>query len=161
MKRRALPGSDRRVLIRDGTTMSLRVESDVASHTGSALPSWATVEWAGRIGHPSSYGLLGGAPARVPSVNVREGGGRFTDALAASVDDVRWGLPLEYEGPVLEVLVAQPRPVYITRAAHGLIGSSEMVFRALTRLLCQILTAGLPTEDVEVWKLRDRCWNDS
>lgn len=161
MKRRVIPGPDRRVLIRDGSTMSLRVESGVGVRTGSALPSWVTVEWSGRIGHPSSYGLLGGAPSRVPSVNVMEAGGRFADALAASVDDVRWGLPLEYEGPVLEVLVAQPRPVNISRAAHGLIGSSEMVFRALTHLLCHILTAGLPTDDLEVWKLRDRCWNDT
>jgi hypothetical protein len=161
MKRRVVPGPDRRVLIRDGSTMSLRVESGVTSRTGSALPSWATVEWSGRIGHPSSYGLLGGTPSRVPSVNVGEAGGRFADSLAASADDVRWGLPPEYEGPVLEVLVAQPRPVHINRAAHGLVGSSEVVFRAVTRLLCQILTAGLPADDLEVWKLRDACWNDS
>jgi hypothetical protein len=161
MKRRVHPGPDRRVLIRDGSTMSLRVESGVGFRNGSALPSWAIVEWSGRIGHPSSYGLLGGAPSRVPSVNVSEAGGRFADSLAGSVDEVRWGLPLEYERPVLEELVALPRPVDVTHAAHGLAGSSEMVFRALTRLLCQILTAGLPTDDLEVWKLRDRCWNDS
>ena len=97
----------------------------------------------------------------MPSVDVSNAGGRFADALAGSVDKVRWGLPLEYEGAVLEELVAQPRPVDVTRAAHGLVGSSEMVFRALTRLLCQILTAGLPTDDLEAWKLCDRCWNDS
>jgi hypothetical protein len=59
------------------------------------------------------------------------------------------------------VLVAQPRPVRVSRAAHGLVGSSLMVFRGLTLLLCQILTAGLPMEDIDVWKLRDRCWKES
>jgi hypothetical protein len=92
MRRPPAPSPSRRLLVRDGGSMSMRVEWGMGFRSGSSLPSWATVEWAGRIGHPSSYGLLGGAPLRAPGIGVIDEGGRFAEALATSGDDVSLGV---------------------------------------------------------------------
>jgi hypothetical protein len=138
--------------------MTLRVEMS-ALGSGSKLPEFATVEWAGRIGHPSSYALLGGRRSDMPGVRVYSSGGSFRQALAARADDVRWGLPVEYEEAILKLLADTAQPVSVSRAAHGEVGSSQRTFRAVALLLSRILASGLPGDEDEVWKLHDHCWN--
>jgi len=113
----------------------------------------------GRGGHPSSYGLLTGARADVSQITIMDTGARHRDALVSRVDHVVWGLPEEYETAVLAVLGHEPQQLLISHAAHGEIGSSELVFAALTRLLCRLLAAGVPADEGDVWRLWDRCWN--
>ena len=79
--------------------------------------------------------------------------------MAGSADDVRWGLPPEYEEAVLTLLADHPQPVLVSRAAYGVVGSSVHTFRAVALLLAQVLAAGLPSNDEDVWKVRDQCWN--
>jgi hypothetical protein len=119
---------------------------------------WAHVEWVGRVGHPSSYGLLGGARAEASAVRVQSTGERFEDSLASTLDDVRWGLEAEYQTAVLEVLSAQPQGVLVSKAAQGALGSSQYVFTQLARFLCAVLETGVPVEDSDVWRLRDEIW---
>lgn len=88
-------------------------------------------------------------------------GARFKEALVAKVDKVYWGLPLEYQPAVDAVLRAEPQPVLISHAAHGAIGSSQAAFAGAARLLCRILAGGLPSDDAEIWRLRDRCWEST
>jgi hypothetical protein len=141
--------------------MSLRIETIEPERSGSRLNAGTTVEWVGRIGHPSSYALLGGRRISSEGVRVFTTGARFKDALSGSADEVRWGLLPEYEAAVAEVLRAQPQPVVISKAAHGAIGSSEHAFRAVALMVCQILGTDLPTSDEDVWKLFDRCQNEA
>ncbi len=141
--------------------MSLRIWTTPGVHSGSDLPATATVEWAGRTGHPSSYGLLGGARSSAPRISVFPSGAKFRGSLARSSDEVRWGLPAEYEAAIAEAMEDQPQAVVVSQVAHGRIGSSMYVFRCLTVLLCRLLAGGVPNEDAEVWKLRDRCWADN
>jgi hypothetical protein len=51
----------------------------------------------------------------------------FRGSLAAAADEVRWGLPDEYERAVWETLVDQPVSAAITHAAAGAVGSSPHV----------------------------------
>lgn len=141
--------------------MTLRIEAGARFRSGSRLPTFATVEWSGRIGHPSSYALLGGARSPETRVSVFASGAAFNDALAAPADDVRWGLPPEYEKAVLNALADRPEHLVVSRAAYAEIGSSEVAFKGVALMLCQILTVGLPSDDGDVWKMLDRCWNSS
>ena len=113
----------------------------------------------GRAGHPSSYGLLGGARADRTRIAVAEAGSRFRESLAGGSDRVTWGLAADYESAVREVLANQPEGVLVTQAAHGEVGSSVWVFERLALLLSRVLMTGVPSDDAEVWKLVDRTWN--
>lgn len=139
--------------------MKMRLETVEGFRNGSELPTFLTVEWAGRIGHPSSYGLLGGARSDSPMVNVGPAGGSFKRALTGRADDVRWGLPKEYAAAILASLADAAQPVSVSKAAHGMVGSSERAFVAVALLLSQLLALGMPVDDVDVWTLWDRCWN--
>ena len=149
-----------RDLQRGTPNMSMRLFYLPGFRTGSARPATATVEWAGRAGHPSSYGLLGGAPASVPRWALVEADASFRGSLAAEADEVHWGLPDEYERAVWETLVDQPVSAAITHAAAGAVGSSPHVFQALTIMLCRVLGGDLPCDDNDVWRMWDRCWNE-
>lgn len=128
---------------------------------GSLNHSLVTIEWAGRTGHPSSYGLLSGTEAETCRVEVAAERGRFRDALApSSHDEVFWGLPAEYESAVVSVLHEAQPPLLVAGAAHGLVGSSQHVFAALTRLLRRLLVDGIPADEDALWQLRDACWTD-
>ncbi len=140
--------------------MKLRISSRLGYRSGSARPSSIDVEWVGRDGHPSSYGLLGGNQAPAARVDVYSGNAIFTDALVAGMDEVRWGLPDEYKEAVWETLQVQPTLVAISRAAHAAAGSSPHVFRALTAMLCRLLAGDGSPDDAGLWSLWDRCWND-
>ena len=131
--------------------MLLRLTFGDGFRSGSQPPSWATVEWVGRAGHPSSYALLSGTRADRVRISVDPGDAFFKDALAANLDDVRWGLPREYEAAVLRVLSDQPTRVLVGRAAHALVGSSALSFAAVALLLSKILAVGVPDPEASVW----------
>jgi hypothetical protein len=106
-----------------------------------------TVEYAGRVGHPSSYGLLGGRRSTVASLHPLASG-RYESSLAGDSDDVEFGLPNEYKPAVAAGL---HRRVEIVIAAHGRVGSSESVFRRLAATLSDLLDSDdVPTE-ADLW----------
>jgi hypothetical protein len=127
----------------------LRVWDDARGPLGDGGEGVA-VEWAGRVGHPSSYGLLGG----------RESGGAQTDhvesigyvsSLAGASDAVEFGLPDEYRDAVRDEFGTRFEVVV---AAHGRIGSSERVFRRLAATVRSLL-AQPATSDADLWALWD------
>lgn len=148
-----------RVLVRDRPLMLLRVELGPCAR-GSAVPAHATVEWAGRVGHPSSYALLTGTRSGTAGIALLDSGDTYRSPLVRRGDNLRWGLPAEYETAVADVLEHEPQAVVVSHAGHGQIGSSQIAFRGVARLLCRVLAGGLPSEDEAVWRLRDRCWQD-
>ena len=105
------------------------------------------VEWAGRLGHPSSYGLLGIAPG-APRAKIVDA--PFPRSLAGRLDVVRFGLPPEY--------VAVVDGEDITVAAHGAAGSSVLVFRALLAVLKKEIV--MKASDSDVWKVFDAVFAD-
>lgn len=125
--------------------------SAAASGTGSTART-LIMEVAARSGHPSSYGLLGvafepgGDQLRLSVPWSGADGSPWAQSLAGRVDDVRLGLPRKYAAVVLEVLTAEstgrfpPGSIRVVRAAHGLVGSSEVFFRWLTRAMVHLLT---------------------
>jgi hypothetical protein len=149
-----------RVLERARPRMRMRIVRRPSRTSGSHGPTWAQVEWAGRVGHPSSYGFLGGTREDKSEVRVQPSGARFRDSLASTSDDVRRGLEPEYEVAILDALGSQPHGVLVSQAAHGAIGSSPRVFARLARFLGHILVTDVPAEDAEVWRLFDQVWSD-
>jgi hypothetical protein len=144
---------------------SLAPPSRSASHgftdtSESHGPAWVRVEWAGRVGHTSSYALLGGACVDKSAVRIQPSGAKFRDSLASGTDDVRWGSQPEFEVAILDALQSQPRGVLVSQAAHGAIGSSPYAFARLARFLGRILATDVPAEDAEVWRLFDQVWSD-
>ena len=104
-------------------------------------------------GPSSEYGLLavtfeangeGLVDIKVPFGEMH--GARWDSALAAAVDDVRLGLPTEYAGAVLSALSSEATKRFptgtlrISRAAHGLVGSSQNFFG---RMLHAMMALGL------------------
>lgn len=146
-----------RVLVRAQPDMRLRVE--LAPNGQGLQAESATIEWVGRVGHPSSYGLIGGALAETSGIALNEGRrSRFRGSLAGSLDKVYWGLEDEYRAAIEAALAEGGQPVLVSRAAHGEVGSSAYVFAALTRFLCHVLASDLSTSDEEVWRIFDSCW---
>lgn len=111
------------------------------------------LEFAGRIGHPSSYGLLGGhgVPGQT-TYELRVAGRPFVESMAARGDDVEFGLPSEYRraisGSVATGLV-------VTVAAHGRVSSSQLVFRWLALTLRDWLRHGVPEQPEPAWERFD------
>jgi len=108
------------------------------------------IEWTGRLGHPSSYALLGGrlgAGSEVPNE-----GRRFRGSDARRLDRVFIGLPDEYRSAVDVVGEGQ---IGVTAAAHGDVGSSYNSFRDVAKFLLLLLEGGVPAEDQHVWRLWD------
>jgi hypothetical protein len=106
-----------------------------------------TVEWAGQVGHPSSYGLLGGRSSQVTQVAPGDARG-YEESLAGAADQVRFGLPSEYAAAVSDALTT---PVEVTIAAHGLVGSSPAVFSRVAAFLALLLRDGVPEDDEDLW----------
>jgi hypothetical protein len=101
------------------------------------------VEFRGRLGHPSSFGLVAGrsaSPSHPSSIVVDElvSG----EPLKVPIDDVRLGLPAEYRQAILGAFERSPYRVDLTDAAHGKVGSSPVIFFALTVSLIQVLQRG-------------------
>lgn len=143
--------------------MKLRVwHTPMFSRDGSALPTTVKLEWAGRVGHASSYGLLGGHRASAGDAGIGHlRDVAFDGSLAGRCDHVRHGLPDDYRSTVVDVVCASPIPVRISAAAHGEIGSSQLVFRTLAHLLCRLLATGVPADDEVVWSFWDQCRDEA
>jgi len=109
-------------------------------------PDQIAVEWAGRAGHPSSYGLLGGI-AEASTVEPMPVG-TFANALAQA-DIVAFGLPEEFAA------AAQRDSVVITIAAAGEAGSSVNVFRALASMLVTLVARDGSMEPEDLWAAWD------
>jgi len=151
----------RRELARAGSQMRMRVHvTPTGAWDRSERPRSLSIEWAGRVGHPSSYGLLGGRPYDAPVVMVESYGAIYKESLAGPADEVRWGLPDEYRTTIQETLAAQPAIVAVNDAAFAAVGSSAHVFAALATMLATLSTGKLLPDDAELWRLWDRCWND-
>jgi hypothetical protein len=108
------------------------VDPDVVLAEGEYL-----VEWAGRVGHPSSYGCLGGRGSDRAGVDVNSArsGQPFRTSLAGLGDPVCWGLPAEYRTALGGVALG----LIVTHAAHGQASSSPGVFTSLARVLALVL----------------------
>ena len=124
----------------------LRVWKNADGPAGAALGGVA-IEWVEQAGHPSSYGLLGGRLSAVVHVAPSEEG-PFELNLAGSGDDIQFGLPDEYRHAVTTGLHS---PIEIVVAAHGRVGSSDLVFRRLVARLSELLARGVPESDVDLW----------
>jgi hypothetical protein len=120
------------------------------------------------VGPRDVYGLLGAGfiPEYSGSLLMRvfasdNTGGVVDWALAGGIDDVHLGLPLQYAQTVLETAVDAaaeetlgPGVLSFDRAAHGLIGSSNAVFRHLTRVIVQLLEPDRqPLTEAELMRL--------
>jgi hypothetical protein len=113
------------------------------------------VEWAGRIGHPSSYALLGGRGSDGKAGLLKMGlTGPYVDSLAGPADVVEFGLPEEY---AVAVRRGVNGAVAVTLAAHGRVGSSPVVFTRVGRLLAVFLRDGVPADDADVWRAWALC----
>lgn len=108
------------------------------------------------LGGMAKYGLLGGdfcpdeSGTLAVSVHLGEpSGAPFAEALAARVDDVRIGLPMEYGDAVLDgIRRGQKGPsalpsglLTIDHAAHGMVGSSANHFGRVAEGLIMLLVA--------------------
>ncbi|WP_141718835.1 hypothetical protein [Curtobacterium sp. ER1/6] len=112
------------------------------------------VEWrSDRIGHPGSYGCLGGrlATGSPAPVHAARDGSPFLTSLAGSADTVLWGLPDEYRAAVDGV----PLRLTITRAAHGEASSSLGVFRDLAHVLWLVCSTQNTVTDGQIEAARE------
>ncbi len=144
---------------------TFRPASSVFTRPGEALRIWSAargdrflnpgevgVEWAWRLGHPSSYALLIGCAAPERRINLRyHDKAVFRGSLARGLDTVRWGLLTEYVPATLGALSAN---VEVTIAAHGEVGSSQRAFYRAARMLGFLAREVI--SDVEVWTWWDR-----
>lgn len=116
---------------------------------GEFLPGEATapadrvvVEWAGRTGHASSYGLLGATAPDGPMetrIEIAHEGAPFDGSLAGANDHVVFGLLDDYRAAIRAASSVFTFPMIVQVAAHGAIGSSELVFERLTDLLAPLV----------------------
>jgi len=156
-----------RSLSRDRPIARIRLWMAGASPDGPPLPLASTVaEWAGRTGHPTSYGLLGVAPASCSGVRFLLPEGRvFVGALAGRNDEVIFGLPEPYRKEVESVLLGDPtRGWDVVVAAHGRVGSSQMAFRRLATFVLNLHELDFSNaSDEDLWAAWDTAgaiWRD-
>lgn len=120
----------------------LRIWAGEQSPDGQVLPPNAVVgEWAGQVGHPTSYALLGVVP--VPSgvtfsMPIRTA--RFEESLAGSSDEVSFGQPAERERQFIDDVLGSDGSGgwSVLVAACAPFGSSPMAFRWMASFLRSI-----------------------
>lgn len=118
-------------------------------------PSWPTgpapdlarcVEWAGSIGRPTSYALLGYADGTTNDFD-GDNGREFFDSLTGGRDEVRFGFEPEQHTAAVEWMSVWgfegPEPF----GAHGLLGSSEVAFATAATFLCRTDPATWAADD--------------
>jgi hypothetical protein len=116
------------------------------------------VEYRGRLGHPSSYGLLVG--------RVAEGsGGTFSldptpGTLAVPGEHATFGLTEpEYRGALGAASAVLGGGLVFTGIVEGRYGSSTVVFAKLTAVLSVLLSVGAEVvEEARLWATWDEPW---
>jgi hypothetical protein len=93
-----------RVLRRPRGTADIRIWQPPDWPLGHARDAGIAIEWQRQAGHPTSYGLLGGAVAEEVELAVEPDGPDFAGSLAGTADQVRFGLPDEYRASTLDAL---------------------------------------------------------
>ncbi|MCM0673931.1 hypothetical protein NCC78_04310 [Micromonospora phytophila] len=116
------------------------------------------VEYRGRLGHPSSYGLLMARATDSPGVRLDLN--LMPVALSVPCDEVTLG-PTEPE--YAEALHAAGRDLatglVITAVGEGLYGSSVVVFTRLVAVISLLMATGLESADeVDIWAHWDSAW---
>lgn len=134
-----------------GGLPALRVWFDGDWPVGRGQADGIAVEWAGQVGHPSSYALLGGALAAEHAICVETDGPLFDDSLAGSGDVVRFGLPAEYREVVGRVADRDGRPLAILIAAQGECGSSLVACSPAASFLVALANGAGRLRDDELW----------
>jgi hypothetical protein len=119
------------------------------------------VEFAGRLGHPTSYGLLGGIwlpqdSGAAVRFALHPDGQAFEDSLAGPYDKVLFGLPEEYRSAVGKGVrrLGVGRVLSVQCAAHGQVGSSPQMFAWLAGSLFVLAENAYVAElsDVDLWR---------
>jgi len=146
-----------RELVRDRPFGRIRIWTPPDRPKGAAA-SPIVVEWAGLVGDPSSYGLLGGTLVEGETrIDAPLDGTAFPDSLARN-DRGAFGLPAGYRAGVL---AAVPFGLAVSVAAHGMASSSPLTFGELARLLVIFLRHGIPEGDDEVWRTFDEARDEA
>ena len=99
----------------------------------------------------AEYGLLGMQFEAATEGTLRievpysEGGDRWSEALGAAVDEVRFGLPREYTRAIRDVASTNaarrfpPGVIRIVEAAHGLVESNSRLFGRLAACVLELM----------------------
>lgn len=126
--------------------------SFVATRTGAPKHPAVTVEALVPRGPLAEYGLIGLAYQSTTSETLRievaystNGGMSWGKSLAATIDDVRLGLPEEYSQAVFHALSSavatklSPGVLRLAEAAHGAVGSSPNFFAKLSFAAAELM----------------------
>jgi len=115
------------------------------------------IEYRGRLGHPSSYGLLAGRLRQGETISVFDVPAGAAGQVSPPVkgEDVVVGIvDAEYAAAVNSACVRRGIGLDITAVAAGEISSSRIVFSKLATLLCVVLSRRtLDLEDNELWQV--------
>ncbi|MFI7070617.1 hypothetical protein [Micromonospora sediminicola] len=116
------------------------------------------LEYRGRLGHPSSYGLL--MAYATESRGVQFDFRSTPVALSVPCDGVTIGLPEpEYRAALSAAGLALGVGLIVTGVGEGRVGSSVVVFTRLVAVLSVLLAVGSESvEDAEVWTTWDEPW---
>lgn len=116
------------------------------------------VEFRGRLGHPSSYGLLmaHATDSRGVQFDIRSA----PVALSVPCDEVALGLTEpEYRAALSAAGLALGSGLVITGVGEGQAGSSVVVFTRLVAVLSVLLAVGSESvDDAELWATWDEPW---
>ncbi|NES25970.1 hypothetical protein GCE86_26065 [Micromonospora terminaliae] len=137
--------------------------SSLIAWTGSDGPMPAEVgvvgvEYRGRLGHPSSYGLLMARATDSPGVQLDLH--PMPVALSVPCDEVTLGsTEPEYAEALRAAGRGLARGLVVTGIGEGLYGSSVVVFTRLVAVISLLLAMGLASADeVDVWASWDSAW---
>jgi hypothetical protein len=138
---------------------SLRATIDSHAKTSLSL-SGVTIEALIPRGARAQYGMVGATfePTRATATRVEvpysaDAGGRWSESIAAQIDDVRIGLPSEYASAVFDAIVCGGKGglpdghLKVAFAAHGMVGSSPEFFAKLTTCVLDMMRVGCPGDD--------------
>ncbi|MER7420987.1 hypothetical protein ABT346_30115 [Micromonospora peucetia] len=116
------------------------------------------VEYRGRLGHPSSYGLL--MAHATDSLGVQFDIRSTSVALSVPCDEVALGLTEpEYRAALFAAGLVLGSGLVITGAGEGQVGSSVVVFTRLAAVLSVLLAVGPGSvDDAELWATWDEPW---
>lgn len=141
----------------------LRIWRGGGSPVETPLPDNAViVEWAGQLGHPTSYALLGLSPRRPGvAVSLPTDKAKFEISLADGLDEVTWGELGDAELDAIREVLGEDQTLgwEILVAASGRVGSSPAAFRWVARFIRNLYTLDV-TEDASLERIW-ATWDDS